>query len=101
MVLVNEGSASASEITAGAIQDFGRGTIIGVTTYGKGSVQNWNVLGNEQGAVRITVARWLTPDHRQINEIGLTPDIVVPLTQEDIDAGNDTQLNKAIEILSQ
>jgi carboxyl-terminal processing protease len=101
VVLVNEGSASASEITAGAIQDLGRGTIVGVTTYGKGSVQNWIPLDNNQGAVRITVARWLTPNHRQINEVGLTPDIVIELTQEDADAGIDTQLNKAIEILSQ
>ena len=101
VVLVNEGSASASEITAGAIQDFGRGTIVGVTTYGKGSVQNWIPLQNDQGAVRITVARWLTPNHRQINEVGLTPDVLIELTQSDIDAGIDTQLNKAIEILSQ
>ncbi|MRS02297.1 S41 family peptidase [bacterium] len=101
VVLVNEGSASASEITAGAIQDFERGTIVGVTTYGKGSVQNWIPLDNNQGAVRITVARWLTPKHRQISEVGLTPDIIVELTQEDYDAEIDTQLNKAIEILSQ
>ncbi len=101
VVLVNEGSASASEITAGAIQDFGRGTLVGVTTYGKGSVQNWIPLNNNQGAVRITVARWLTPKHRQINDVGLTPDVVVELTQEDVDAEIDSQLNKAIEILSQ
>jgi carboxyl-terminal processing protease len=101
VVLVNEGSASASEITAGAIQDFGRGTLVGVTTYGKGSVQNWIPLNNNQGAVRITVARWLTPKHRQINDVGLTPDVVIELTQEDMDAEIDSQLNKAIEILSQ
>lgn len=101
VVLVNEGSASASEITAGAIQDYERGILVGVTTYGKGSVQNWIPLNNNQGAVRITVARWLTPKHRQINDAGLTPDIVVELTQEDIDAENDAQLNKAIEILRQ
>lgn len=101
VVLVNEGSASASEITAGAIQDFDRGVIVGTTTYGKGSVQNWIPLQNDQGAVRITVARWLTPDHRQINEVGLTPDVQVELTQEDVDAEIDAQLNKAIEILRQ
>ena len=101
VVLVNEGSASASEITAGAIQDFGRGTLVGVTTYGKGSVQNWIPLNNNQGAVRITVARWLTPNHRQINDVGLTPDVVVEITEADFDAGIDTQLKKAIEILSQ
>lgn len=101
VVLINEGSASASEITAGAIQDFHRGTLVGVTTYGKGSVQNWIPLENDQGAVRITIARWLTPDHHQINEAGLTPDVEVQFTQADADAGIDPQLNKAIEILRQ
>lgn len=101
VVLVNEGSASASEITAGAIQDYERGILIGVTTYGKGSVQNWIPLENDQGAVRITIARWLTPNRRQINQVGLTPDVVVEFTQDDIDNGIDPQLNKAIEILHQ
>ncbi len=101
VVLVNEGSASASEITAGAIQDLGRGTLVGVTTYGKGSVQIWTPLEDNQGAVRITVARWLTPNRRQINEIGITPDVIVEYTQADVDANIDPQLQKAIEILSQ
>jgi len=101
VVLVNEGSASASEITAGAIQDYGRGTLVGVTTYGKGSVQAFIPLKNEQGAVRITIARWLPPNHRQINEVGLTPDIEVQITDEDIENEFDAQLQKAIEILSQ
>lgn len=101
VVLVNEGSASASEITAGAIQDYGRGTLVGVTTYGKGSVQNWIPLENNQGAVRITIARWLTPNHRQINEVGLIPDVEVAITQEDVDANIDPQLEKALEILRQ
>jgi carboxyl-terminal processing protease len=70
VVLVNEGSASASEITAGAIQDYGRAKLVGVTTYGKGSVQNWIPLSNDQGAVRITIARWLTPLKHQINKVG-------------------------------
>ena len=101
VVLVNEGSASASEITAGAIQDFGRGELVGVTTYGKGSVQNWIPLSNNQGAVRITIARWLTPNHRQINKVGLTPDYVVEITDEDIAANKDPQLDKAIELILQ
>lgn len=101
VVLINEGSASASEITAGAIQDYGRGTLVGVTTYGKGSVQNWIPLENNQGAVRITIARWLTPNRRQINEIGLTPDVEVSITQEDVDANIDPQLEKALDILRQ
>lgn len=100
VVLVNEGTASASEITAGAIQDHGRGTLVGVTTYGKGSVQNWIELKNGQGAVRITIARWLTPEKRQINQIGLEPDIVVENTSEDIASNHDAQLEKAIELLS-
>ena len=99
VVLVNGGSASASEITAGAIQDRGRGTLVGTTTYGKGSVQNWIELEGDNGAIRVTIARWLTPDSRQINEVGLTPDVVVDYTQADFDAGIDPQLDKAIEIL--
>jgi carboxyl-terminal processing protease len=101
VVLVNEYSASASEITAGAIQDFGRGVLVGTTTYGKGSVQYWLPLDNNQGAVSVTVARWLTPNKRQINGIGLTPDYEVNLTDEDINTGNDLQLIKAVEILLQ
>ncbi len=99
VVLVNEGSASASEITAGAIQDYGRGPLVGTTTYGKGSVQNWIELDNGAGAVRITVARWLTPKERQINGIGLTPDYVVEITDEDIKLERDPQLDKAIQVL--
>jgi carboxyl-terminal processing protease len=101
VVLVNAGSASASEITAGAIQDYGRGKLVGVTTYGKGSEQNWIPLVDEQGAIRVTIAKWLTPKGRQINDIGLTPDVVVELTQEDIAAKKDPQLDKAIELILQ
>lgn len=99
VVLVNEGSASASEITAGALQDAGRAKLIGVTTYGKGSVQKWTALQDNQGAVRITIARWLTPKERQINGIGLTPDIEVKISEDDIAAGRDPQLDKAVETL--
>jgi carboxyl-terminal processing protease len=100
VVLVNEGSASASEIFAGAIQDYGRGTLVGTTTFGKGSVQNWIPLSNEQGAVRVTIARWLTPNERHIHNIGLEPDVMVEITEEDIAAERDPQLEKAIEILT-
>ena len=100
VVLINEGTASASEITAGAIQDYGRGTLIGVTSYGKGSVQNWIALKTEKGGVRITIARWLTPNGNQINDVGLTPDIEVPFTQEDVDANRDPQLDAAIDFLN-
>jgi carboxyl-terminal processing protease len=99
VVLINEGSASASEIVAGAIQDSGRGQLVGVTSFGKGSVQNWIPLKDDQGAVRVTIARWLTPNGRTIHEIGLEPDIVVEMTEEDIAAERDPQLEKAIELL--
>jgi len=99
VLLVNKGTASASEITAGAIQDRGRGILIGTTTYGKGSVQNWIELEGNNGAIRVTVARWLTPNGRQINDVGLTPDIVVDYTPADAEAGKDPQLEKAIEYL--
>lgn len=101
VVLINEGSASASEIVAGALQDYGRATLVGVKSYGKGSVQNWIPLDGEQGAVRITVAKWLTPKERTIHKIGLTPDVVIELTKEDRDAKRDPQLDKALELLSQ
>lgn len=100
VVLVNSGTASASEITAGVFQDYGRGKVVGETTYGKGSVQNWLPLSNEQGAVRITIARWYTPLGRQIHQQGITPDVVVEMTADDYKAGRDPQLDKAIEILT-
>jgi len=101
VVLVNEGTASASEITAGAIQDYDRAPLVGVTTYGKGSVQNWNALANDAGGVRITIARWLTPDGRQISGEGLTPEHIVEMTEEDYEQGLDPQLEKAVEVLEQ
>ncbi|MGD8633660.1 MAG: S41 family peptidase, partial [Anaerolineales bacterium] len=101
IVLVDGGSASASEIVAGAIQDYGRGVLLGETTFGKGSVQNWIPLDDNQGAVRVTVARWYTPNDRQIHEEGLEPDVVVEFSEEDLDAGEDPQLDEAIAILKQ
>lgn len=124
VVLINSGTASASEIVSGAIQDYGRGALVGNTSFGKGSVQNWIALDNKQGAVRVTVARWLTPKERLIHEIGLTPEYplamvsqaaidagfdptvfglpleqIVVLSAEDIRAGRDPQLDKAVEVL--
>jgi len=99
VVLVNEGSASASEIVSGAIQDRGRGKLVGVTTYGKGSVQTVEQLVNNQGEVRVTIARWLTPNERQINKKGLTPDIVVNITDADRQANRDPQLDAAVNLL--
>lgn len=99
VVLVNEGSASASEILAGALQDYERAQLVGVITYGKGSVQQWIPLSDENGAARVTIARWLTPDERLIDGVGLTPDFTVELTEDDVAAERDPQLDKAIEVL--
>jgi carboxyl-terminal processing protease len=99
VVLINEGSASASEILAGALQDYERATLVGVKSFGKGSVQNWVPLSNNQGAARVTIARWLTPDERLIDHIGLMPDVVVEMTPEDFEAQRDPQLDTAVETL--
>ncbi len=99
VVLINEGSASASEIVAGAIQDYERGTLVGMVSFGKGSVQNWIPLVDDQGLVRVTIARWLTPKGRTIHELGVEPDIEVEYTEEDFLNELDPQLDKAIEIL--
>lgn len=101
VVLINEGSASASEIVAGALQDHGRALLVGVTSYGKGSVQNWVPLTDNQGAVRVTIAEWLTPDGRTIHEQGLVPDVAVEMTDEDYNAQRDPQLDQAVETLLQ
>ena len=101
VVLVNEWSASASELVSGALQDRGRAELVGVTTYGKGTVQNWIALSDNEGAVRITIARWLTPNGNNVNETGLTPDIEVTISDADVEAGIDTQLNQAINALIQ
>jgi carboxyl-terminal processing protease len=100
VVLVNGGSASASEIAAGAIQDYERGVLVGEKTFGKGSVQNWVPLSDDEGAVKITIARWLTPKERQINKQGLTPDYEVQVTEDDLLSGVDPQLEKAINLLT-
>lgn len=100
VVLVDQGSASASEIFAGAVKDYERGTVVGATTFGKGLVQLPITLPNEQGMISITIARWLTPNGETIHESGIEPDVVVEYTEEDINADIDPQLEKAIEILS-
>jgi carboxyl-terminal processing protease len=99
VVLINEGSASASEIVAGALQDYDRAKLVGVVSYGKGSVQNWVPLSNDQGAVRVTIAKWYTPNDHTIDGKGLTPDVYVPMTEEDYLAELDPQLDTAIETL--
>ena len=99
VVLVNEGSASASEIVAGALQDYELAPLVGVQSYGKGSVQQMIPLSDDQGAARVTIARWLTPDERLIDGIGLMPDYIVELTEDDVANERDPQLDKAIEVL--
>ncbi|MCK4451184.1 MAG: S41 family peptidase, partial [Anaerolineae bacterium] len=98
VVLVNGGTASASEIVAGAIQDAGRGILIGEQTLGKGSVQLSHYL-SDGSELRVTIARWFTPNGRAIHEEGLAPDIQVDMTEEDIEAGRDPQLQRSIEYL--
>jgi carboxyl-terminal processing protease len=99
VVLINKGSASASEIVAGAIQDTKRGTILGETSYGKGSVQTLEQLSGDNGVVRVTIARWLTPTGRSIHKLGITPDVTVALTDDDRAAQRDPQLDKAVNLL--
>jgi len=100
VVLVNDLSASASEIVSGAIQDDGRGKLVGVVTYGKGTEQYYTALKNNEGATAITHARWLTPNGRSIDKKGLTPDVIVQMTADDIKAGRDPQLDAAVKLLS-
>ena len=97
VVLINGGSASASEIVAGAIQDTGAGKLIGVKTFGKGSVQRIIPL-DKDSAVKITIAEYHTPKDRSIHGKGIEPDIVVEMPK-DKDAKSDPQLDKAIEVL--
>jgi carboxyl-terminal processing protease len=96
--LIDGGSASASEIVAGALQDTGRATLVGQTSFGKGTVQRWQELTGEGGAFRLTIARWLTPDKRWIHGVGLTPDVVVTLP-DPLPAGADPTLDRALELL--
>ncbi len=98
VILVDEGSASASEIVSGALQDAGRSVLIGTTTFGKGSVQLPHHL-SDGSLMRVTIAKWYTPKDRSIDGTGLDPDIVVEISEEQREADEDPQLDRALELL--
>ncbi|MBR5555013.1 S41 family peptidase [bacterium] len=100
VVIINKGSASASEIFSGAMKDNQRAIIVGEQSFGKGLVQEINKLPYESG-VNITIQKYLTPNGTDINKKGITPDIVVELKEEDIKNKRDVQLEKAIQVLNQ
>jgi carboxyl-terminal processing protease len=98
VVLVDKGSASASEIVAGALQDTKRATIVGETSFGKGTVQQWIPLQNGS-ALKLTIAKWLTPLKHWIHHVGIVPDVPVT-TPADASPTNDPVLDKAVELLT-
>ncbi|MES3031244.1 MAG: S41 family peptidase [Patescibacteria group bacterium] len=98
VILVNAGSASASEILAGALQEQGVAQLVGMKTFGKGSVQELVEITPET-SLKVTIARWLTPKGHNLSHDGLNPDYEVKMTQKDLDAKKDPQLDKALEII--
>lgn len=98
VILINQGSASASEILAGALRDNQGVRLIGEKSFGKGSIQELTKLKGGS-SLKITIAKWLTPSGNLITDVGLTPDIAVEMTEEDYDEERDPQLDKAIEII--
>ena len=100
VILIDEGSASASEILAGALSEYGRAKLVGTKTFGKGSVQEFLPL-SDGSALKVTVSRWYTPKGKSINETGLVPDFMSSLTRKDIEDGNDPQLDIALKLLAE
>ncbi len=98
VILVSKGSASGSEVLSGALRDHGRAVLIGEQTFGKGSVNHLRDLSNG-GALYVTIARWLTPNGEQIEGVGLTPDIPITPTEDDIANNRDPQMYAAIDEL--
>jgi carboxyl-terminal processing protease len=99
VILIDKGSASASEILAAALRHYGKAELVGTNTFGKGSVQELVDI-TAGSALKITVARWLGPDKKQIPHIGIAPDHEVKITEEDVTAKKDPQLDKAVELLT-
>jgi len=99
-ILVSKGSASGSEVLSGALRDHGRAKLIGEQTFGKGSVNHIRELSNG-GALYVTIARWITPNGEQIEGVGLTPDIPITPSDDDVKNNRDTQLFAAIDYLHQ
>jgi carboxyl-terminal processing protease len=99
VVLINQFSASGSEVLAAAIQDNERGILMGEKTFGKGTVNIPQKLSDERGALFVTIARWLTPERILIDGVGVRPDIELTLSDEDIDLRRDAQLLSAIDYL--
>lgn len=97
-ILIDGGSASASEIVAGAMQDYGRAKLVGEKSFGKGSVQEV-IEVTDDTVLKITVAKWLTPNGNSISQKGLTPDFPVTITSEDIEKNLDPQFDKAVDVL--
>jgi len=97
VVLIDKGTASAAEIVAGALQDTGRAKLVGETSYGKGTIQEWQPLPDDSGGFRLTIARWLTPNKRWIHKVGLTPDI--PVAPAPTATSTDPVLDRALEEL--
>jgi carboxyl-terminal processing protease len=97
-ILIDSGSASASEILAGALQEQGVAKLVGTKSYGKGSVQELVKVTNDT-YLKVTIAKWLTPNGKSISEGGLTPDYEVKITEQDIKDKKDTQMEKALELL--
>jgi carboxyl-terminal processing protease len=97
-VLIDRGSASASEIVAGALQDLHRAILVGERSYGKGTVQQWTDLGQNGGGLKLTIAKWLTPEKRWIHGVGVVPDVVVTVPDES-PPGSDPALDRAIDVL--
>jgi len=100
VVLINKGSASASEIVAGALKDHGMATLVGETTFGKGTVQSLFPL-DDGSSIKLTIAEWLTPNENTIEGQGIDPDVEVELTEEDFNNDRDPQMDKALELLAQ